>query len=79
MNRSAEAPISQKLVELANAIHKSELGGLAFKLPWSLLGLLPLLFFVSGAQIWWGRRRSLLRLNQRLKQSGTALAASARR
>ena len=79
MNRSAEAPISQKLVELANAIHKSEVGGLAFKLPWSLLGLLPLLFFVSGAQIWWGRRRSLLRLNQRLKQSGTALAASARR
>jgi uncharacterized iron-regulated membrane protein len=79
VNRSTEAPLSQKLVELANAIHKTEVGGVAFKLPWSLLGLLPLLFFVSGVQIWWTRRRSFLRLDQRLKESGTAMPASARR
>jgi uncharacterized iron-regulated membrane protein len=70
VNRSPEAPLSQKLVELANAIHKTELGGLAVKLPWSLLGLLPLLFFVSGVQIWWTRRQSSLRFNQRLKEDG---------
>jgi uncharacterized iron-regulated membrane protein len=75
VNRSAEAPFSQKLIELANAIHKTELGGLAFKLPWSLLGLLPLLFFVSGIQIWWTRRQS----SQRLKETATTLVASARR
>jgi uncharacterized iron-regulated membrane protein len=78
VTRSAEAPFSEKLVELANAIHKTELGGLMFKLSWSLLGLLPLVFFISGVQIWWRRRQSFLRLNQRLKESRAELAASVR-
>jgi uncharacterized iron-regulated membrane protein len=52
---------------------------LALKLPWSFIGLLPLLFFASGIQIWWTRRQISLRFNQRLKESGTAPVAPARR
>jgi uncharacterized iron-regulated membrane protein len=70
---------SQKLIELANAIHKTELGGLAFKLAWSLLGVVPLLLFVSGVQIWWTRRRSLGRFRERRKQSEAVMAGSALR
>jgi uncharacterized iron-regulated membrane protein len=47
---------SSGFVDLANAIHKTELGGLPVKLPWSLLGLVPLFLFVSGLQIWWNQR-----------------------
>ncbi|HKE21004.1 MAG TPA: PepSY-associated TM helix domain-containing protein [Bryobacteraceae bacterium] len=79
VTRSTEAPFPEKLVELANAIHKTELGGFAWKLAWSLLGLLPLLFFVSGFQIWRARRESLVRLNQSRKEGKTELAATVNR
>ena len=52
---------SKGLVELANAIHKTELGGLPLKLAWALFGLTPLLLFLSGLQIWWNQRTAALR------------------
>jgi uncharacterized iron-regulated membrane protein len=56
VERASAAPLSIKFVELANAIHKTELGGLPVQLAWSLLGLAPALLFVSGLGIWWHRR-----------------------
>ncbi len=56
VERASAAPLSVKFVELANAIHKTELGGLPLQLAWSLLGLAPALLFVSGLAIWWQRR-----------------------
>jgi uncharacterized iron-regulated membrane protein len=56
VERASAAPLSVKFVELANAIHKTELGGLPVQLVWSLLGLAPALLFVSGLGIWWQRR-----------------------
>jgi uncharacterized iron-regulated membrane protein len=53
VERASGAPLSVKFVELANAIHKTELGGLPVQLAWSLLGLAPALLFVSGLGIWW--------------------------
>lgn len=50
---------SSTLADLANAIHKTELGGWPVRLGWSLLGLAPAFLFVSGLQIWWNRRRSI--------------------
>ena len=61
VERASAAPLSVKFVELANAIHKTELGGLPVQLAWSLLGLAPALLFVSGLAIWW-RRRSVRRV-----------------
>jgi uncharacterized iron-regulated membrane protein len=58
VERASAAPPSVKLVDLANAIHKTELGGLPLKLPWALLGVAPALLFVSGFGIWWQRRQS---------------------
>jgi uncharacterized iron-regulated membrane protein len=56
VERASAAPLSVKFVELANSIHKTELGGLPVQLAWSLLGLAPALLFVSGLGIWWQRR-----------------------
>jgi uncharacterized iron-regulated membrane protein len=58
VERASAAPLSVKFVELANAIHKTELGGLPVQLAWSLLGLAPALLFVSGLAIWWQRRKA---------------------
>jgi uncharacterized iron-regulated membrane protein len=58
VERASAAPHSVRLVELANGIHKTELGGLPVKIAWSLLGLLPALLFVSGVGIWWQRRQA---------------------
>jgi uncharacterized iron-regulated membrane protein len=56
VSRSADAPFSRKFVELANAIHKTELGGLPVKVIWSLFGFVPPVLFVSGLSIWIQRR-----------------------
>jgi uncharacterized iron-regulated membrane protein len=57
---SSEWPPSKKLLEFANAIHKTEWGGLPLKLVWSLLGLAPVLLFLSGLLIWWNQRQTPL-------------------
>ena len=58
VERASAASLSVKFVELANAIHKTELGGLPLQVPWSLLGFAPALLFVSGVGIWWQRRQT---------------------
>ena len=55
-----DAPFSGKLGALDNAVHKTELGGQPVKLVWSLLGLVPLLLFLSGVQIWWVRKQNAM-------------------
>jgi uncharacterized iron-regulated membrane protein len=69
VERSSDAPLSRKLVEFANALHKTELGGLPVKLAWSLLGLVPFLLFVSGLQIWWSRKQSARRYSQHVQEN----------
>ena len=61
IERSSNAPLSRRLVALANAIHKTELGGMPVKAAWSLVGLVPLLLFLSGVQIWWSRKQKSVR------------------
>jgi uncharacterized iron-regulated membrane protein len=78
VERVSAAPLSAKFVELANAIHKTELGGLSVQLAWSLLGLAPTLLFVSGVGIWWqrrqaGKRRPPLRARTESDTIGTAV------
>jgi uncharacterized iron-regulated membrane protein len=67
---------SSGFVDLANAIHKTELGGLPVKLPWSLLGLVPLFLFASGLQIWWNQRTAASRSkrNARAEELAATLA-----
>ena len=52
---------SKKLVDFANAIHKTEVGGLPLRLVFSLAGLASVLLCLSGVQIWWHRRQTRLR------------------
>jgi uncharacterized iron-regulated membrane protein len=77
VDRTSEAPLSKKLVALANAIHKTELGGLPLKLAWSTLGLVPVFLFLSGFQIWWNRKQSSLRYNLTREQNPAPVIARA--
>lgn len=52
---------SKGLIDLANAIHKTELGGMPVRLASSLFGLTPVLLFLSGLLIWWHQRSAALR------------------
>jgi uncharacterized iron-regulated membrane protein len=61
VERSSQAPLSRRLVSLANAIHKTELGGLPVKVGWSLLGLVPAILLITGLQIWLSRRAASVR------------------
>lgn len=69
VDRWSHAPLSKRLVALANAIHKTELGGLPVKLVWSMLGIIPVFLFLSGFQIWWARKWGLVRYNQARKEN----------
>jgi uncharacterized iron-regulated membrane protein len=66
---AAASPLSRKLVDLANAIHKTELGGLPLKALWSLLGLVPAIMFLTGLQIWWNQRQTALRAALRAQEA----------
>ena len=57
VDRSSSWVLSKKLINLANAVPKVEIGGWPIKVVWSLLGISPLLLFLSGLQIWWNRRK----------------------
>jgi uncharacterized iron-regulated membrane protein len=67
--------LSKQFVDLSDAIHKSEWGGLPVKLVWALLGLAPLLLFLSGVQIWWHKRQTLSRAALRVRSEHDAPAA----
>jgi uncharacterized iron-regulated membrane protein len=60
VQRSSNGP-----VELANAIHKTEWGGLLLKFPWAILGLAPIFLMLSGVQIWWNQRVAQRKLQER--------------
>lgn len=62
VDRSGDAPLSGRLLELANAVHKAELGGLPLKFAWSLLGLLLPLLCASGVLTWWNRKQNRLKI-----------------
>ena len=76
VERSSQAPLSRRFVELCNAVHKVELGGWLVRGPWSMLGLLPAFLMVSGIQVWWFKRRGERRraVNSPAAAQGSALA-----
>jgi uncharacterized iron-regulated membrane protein len=66
VERSTTSPLSRKLEDYANAIHKAELGGLPVKIFWALLGLVPVALAISGSQIWWHQRKTAQRKKARM-------------
>lgn len=57
---------SKRLVDFADAIHKTELGGLPVRIVFAVIGLASVLLCFSGIQIWWHRRQTTLRAARRV-------------
>jgi uncharacterized iron-regulated membrane protein len=57
VERFADLTPLQKVVESVTPLHYGELGGIGYRVLLSVLGLVPLLLFVSGFLIWWIPRR----------------------
>jgi uncharacterized iron-regulated membrane protein len=51
-----DAPAGDVLIAWLFPLHSGEAFGLAGRVLWTLLGLVPLLLFATGAWLWWQRR-----------------------
>ena len=53
VERIADRPLSARFLASMAPIHYGEFGGMTIKVAWALLGLSPLLLFVTGLIAWW--------------------------
>jgi uncharacterized iron-regulated membrane protein len=58
IDRAADRPIGARFLAAMAPIHYGEFGGLPIKIAWGLLGLSPLLLFVTGLIAWWRPAKS---------------------
>lgn len=52
---------SKRIGDFADAIHKTELGGMPVRILFALIGIASVLLCFSGVQIWWHRRQTAIR------------------
>jgi uncharacterized iron-regulated membrane protein len=52
---------SKRIGDFADAIHKTELGGLPVRIVFAIIGIASVLLCFSGVQIWWHRRQTAIR------------------
>jgi uncharacterized iron-regulated membrane protein len=53
IDRVADRPVGARFLAALSPIHYGEFGGIAIKIAWALLGLTPVLLFVTGLIAWW--------------------------
>lgn len=59
------APAGNLLLDWVFPLHSGEALGLAARCLWTLFGCLPITLFISGAWLWWNRRRAARRAASR--------------
>jgi uncharacterized iron-regulated membrane protein len=52
IDRIVDRPIGARFLAAFSPIHYAQFGGVPMKVAWSLLGLSPLLLFVTGLYAW---------------------------
>lgn len=55
VDRALSAPAGMKALNLLYPLHIGSFGGLAVRILYAVLGLAPLILFVSGILMWWNR------------------------
>jgi uncharacterized iron-regulated membrane protein len=62
VDEPADWPLSKTIVQAASPLHYGEWGGMAIRVLWALIGVIPAVLFVSGVMMWWApfeaRRRA---------------------
>lgn len=66
------APAGMKALNLLYPLHIGSFGGVGVRVLYALLGLSPLVLFVSGLLMWWNRTQAPKRRKRRREQSGEA-------
>jgi uncharacterized iron-regulated membrane protein len=53
IDRPEDWPISKSIVQASTPLHYAEWGGVALRIVWFLIGLMPPVLFVTGVMMWW--------------------------
>jgi uncharacterized iron-regulated membrane protein len=61
IDRVVDRPLGARFLAALAPIHYGEFGGMAIKIAWALLGLSPVLLFITGLVAWWrpAKRKAL--------------------
>lgn len=67
VDRFYSAPLGVQIIRLMTPLHYGDVGGIATRIVWIVIGLTPGLFFVTGMLMWWNRSlsKSWARRNER--------------
>ncbi len=57
VDRIVDRPIGARFLAAMSPIHYGEFGGIPVKIGWALLGLTPVLLFITGLFAWWRPRK----------------------
>jgi uncharacterized iron-regulated membrane protein len=74
--RGISASWGDTVVSWIVPLHFGTFGGLPVKILWSILGVTPLLLFVSGAVMWWNRKLSKVRYSSVRSESAVGSLAT---
>jgi uncharacterized iron-regulated membrane protein len=58
IDRVVDRPIGARFLAAMSPIHYAQFGGLTIKIAWALLGLTPMLLFITGLIAWWRPAKS---------------------
>jgi hypothetical protein len=64
VDRPGEQPLARRIVQAAMPLHYGEWGGIAVRVLWCFIGLMPTVLFLSGVMMWWGPFRARRRAAQ---------------
>jgi uncharacterized iron-regulated membrane protein len=75
-DRTADRPIGARFLAALAPIHYGQFGGTPIKVAWALLGLTPVLLFVTGLIAWWrpAKRKSNQMAHEQAGSEDLALA-----
>ncbi len=57
VDRIVDRPVGARFLAALSPIHYGEFGGIPVKIAWALLGLTPVLLFITGLFAWWRPRK----------------------
>ena len=76
VDRVVDRPIGARFLAALSPIHYGEFGGVPVKIGWALLGLTPLLLFITGLIAWWrpGKKKPRQLVAEKAGSEDVALA-----
>ncbi len=75
--RTRRDQLGARFLAAMSPIHYAQFGGMPVKIAWALLGLAPILLFVTGILVWWRpKSKSRPEISQSAESETPVLVAS---